>query len=491
MKKLWLVFIAALLAGCQMSSETATNTPAPSVEPLSGTPIPVTLSELAAKPAFFEGAFIQLTGAYTPLPLLVCKSKRQAPPASWGLSSNGLMALAGGVDEQLRPLLPENLMMTIAGRWQHWRGPVGCGASAQVEDLWYLEVSHIISPNPIAMVTLTPGSLPVDTFNEPPPTGETAVSPTPFIEPPAEATAVPLPTPPVNAPPTFPPSPTPSVRATTLPTATPTSTATTANTPAPDKETTPTPTAEGQLTLTLTPTSTPTPTASATPNPNATIAPTNTPVFTDILEPEEPVFSLLNANDRHQWEFSNEMPGNTLSLSVVSGSDVDIALSIFAPDGAQLVADQNNVGAGEIERVTGLNMAQTGSYLIDVYAANNAAGNYAILALDDLSFPISFDLTAYNTSVTTEIDENSEQLWFFNGSLGDVITITAVPDSNGDIGIDLLGPDGAILETIDEFFDGETEELTDYQLSASGLYALWLYGFSDSSFDTTFIITNN
>ncbi len=502
MKTLFTVFFITLfLAGCRPQVDAGQRTPPPKITASSGQPIPVALSELAAKPAIYEDAIIQLTGQYAPLPRLICDSKSQPSPATWGLKSDTLLALAGGFDEQLRPLLPEGLTMTITGRWLYWEGMAGCGDSAQPQEIWYLQVSEIISPSPITQVTLTPGGIPV-AFNDDTPIAEgTAVTPAPADNSPGTGETAVATNTPADSLPDQGPTPfsgqtatattTPSINATqTGESSTPTFTPTATTTPIDERNT--------RLPATITPTPSATPEPGTTPTPlptqpaNATA--TSTPDLNNIdmgdIDPESPLMDYLGSGDRHQWTFYNEVVNNKLTIDVMAENTVDLAISITDPNGFLLLT-QNNAPAGQPETISDLNLTKEGDHQIFIHAANDAAGEYALVALDSYSVALPFRAVIFNSSTNTQFSAGEEQLWFFTGTQNDVISFTAVPNSTADIGIDFIGPGDELLDFIDEPGDGVTEELTDYTLLESGLYILWLYGDGTGVISVDLLVTRN
>lgn len=500
-KSLFVLLLTVLVAGCFPQTEESEVTPAPTYGPLRGTPIPVALSELAANPTIFEGAYIRLTGRYKPLPVLICESKKQPSPATWGLSSDTLLALAGGFDGQLRPLLPIGLDMTIAGRWLHWEGVVGCGNKALPQDIWYLETAQILSPNPIAGIPLTQDGQLVLPDTSPPGNEATANAQAGLTRQPGEGTTEPpifatAPTPSPSPPSNRPGIPTPTTNGSfPTPTAQTTSIVST-NTPIPGGNgSTATPTST--IHSSPNPTNTPRPGTNPTtgPTPTTGILGTSTPssktnVDMGFLEPELLEMRVINGDERHQWTFSNDTANNTLTVYAIAVDSVNITVSISDPSGT-ILDSQNSTGPGLVEAIADLALPQLGEYQIELSSANNQAGEYALIAVDDASFPISFHKISYDSSVFTEFNENSEQIWFFTGSANDVINITAVPNSIADIGIEFIGPGAETLEDLDQNFEGETEQLLNYSLDSPGLYGLWLYGISDGLIQVDLLVEKN
>jgi hypothetical protein len=236
--------------------------------------------------------------------------------------------------------------------------------------------------------------------------------------------------------------------------------------------------------------------ASPTPPPSPTIpivvtqTPTSTPAYTPVwsLDPEELVMHTLEMNEQHYWAYANEIANNHLTIQLAATDNLDAGINITDPLGNQLIM-QNDVGAGQIEIVYDLEITELGDYLITVYGADDAAGQYGMMVLDDYSYSFTFDNISYNIPVDVTFSPNSERLYFFTGSENDVISITAVPDSNSDIGFEFIGPNANPLVYVDGYFAGGTEQLTDYQLNSSGLYVVWLYGRSHTNITVNLLLS--
>jgi hypothetical protein len=494
MNKHWfLLLLVVLVVGCQPEVATVTGTPTATIPPLVGDPIPVELSALAANPTIYENAYIQLTGQYTHQPRLVCKSEPHPAPVTWGVRSDTLLALAGGFDKQLRPLLPPGLTMTIAGRWQHWQGNVGCGDSVQPQDMWYLHVTEIISPSPLTLVTLTPGGVPVAQVDETPISEGT---PAAQLEPTEESingeTAVPPPSEPTTSSSQSTPDSEELVRATATtavsddPRATPTPTSQfNRNTATPDDiEPTATPTGNNGTT---TPTPTPLAGTSGTASPTPTTAglttstPSPTPKSKGEAELETLHMNFLDGNETHLWTFDNEVVNNNLTVQVVPAAPANITITIYDTNNNQ-IASENSTGTGIKEIISNLTLPTEGIYDIVINDNNGIGGDYAIVILDDFSFNITLHQTDYGAPQIASFTEDEEQIWFFDGNADDTITITANPTTGEpDIGFEFVGPFAEPLDYIDELFDSsDAEVLQDFTLDDDGLYGIWLFGFDSN-----------
>lgn len=114
---------------------------------VSAQPLPVTFEEINANPAAYINQPIRVSGAFTPLERVTC-SPYKGPLTEWALVGNGLQMNAVGY-ERVIPLLASGQGMTVDGVWRFYRGPVGCGKEPATANLWYLEVTRILQPNPI------------------------------------------------------------------------------------------------------------------------------------------------------------------------------------------------------------------------------------------------------------------------------------------------------------------------------------------------------
>lgn len=485
-KRSWLILLLLLLTTNCRTAEELQPTPfiqlSPTSDPANTAPITVTIADLAASPAFFEGATLRLTGQYKRLPKLVCPGEKFDSPASWGVVANGLLAQAGGFDSQLRSLIPDDLTMTVEGQWQRWQGPVGCGKKAVEQDIWYLAVTEIVAPSPLALVTLTPGAAASPTepvaiaelegtetptavpdLSEPPPTDENSPpedeEPLPVDEelpPPADEEPPPgdeeQPPTDEETPPSdeasLTPTPTDDTGSGDLPTSTPAGTATTA--------------------VNLTPTPTPgagTPTATPDSNQEGTI------VDQDLLSAEDLGAARLGVSEIHQWLY-DVSASEAITVSVVS-ADADLIISILDPNEQQLI-EANNFAAGQVETIQNFALSTLGEYKIRVRSSGRSATDYAIMITSSESYTFIFrGVMEYGDLQEATSKANNDHFWHFRGQEGDVITINLNPMDDSDPFLELYGPDAErISESIDDGTNGEGESLVDFELPATGLYSI-------------------
>lgn len=476
---------AALLAGCR--GRTALDpTPFPTVGPTvtqpGAGPIVLTVTELMSAPGLYRDALIQVTGLLRKQPLIVCDSDYHPSPATWGLAEEGVLALAGGFGEQVRSLLPDALTMTVEGRWRRWQGLVGCGKQAVEQEVWYLETSRIVSPSPITQVTLTPSGVEI-----------VAITPTPELAPTLEGEIVSTPTPEeivvtpeptteplVQASPTtdlseLNPTSTPTIPSNgTLPSATATGLTPTAGL-----------TATPTLNLTGTPGGTPSPTVSGTPpTPTATTpsGATGQIVKKGNLYDEmfyDFVITSLGGGLIDSWEVDID-EDEELYVYAVAPNPADIILSVLK-DGQPIVNRQNTAPAGAPEFINNPNLSGAGTYEIQVLTVGGVSTEYGLTFYTDLEFTIVFPgiITSGSPRSAVEMPEGASHYWFFVGSAGDDVTIELRPLGDEDPALDLYGPDGENIDTVDFGLNGE-EEVLEATLELSGLHAIGVDAYGDA-----------
>jgi hypothetical protein len=488
----WLVLFLGLVSCTQGTSGTPTPFPTPAA--VSSIPsanidiLPLTIADLIATPEASQDAYVQLTGRYRRLPKLVCDADPHPSPATWELADGEALVLAGGFDGQLRSLVPDELIVTVQGRWLRWHGPIGCGKRAEVQEIWYLHVLRVIDPSPITAVTLTP----IFTGTQ------VAVAPTISITPtdggpPPEATPT-LDVPPQpTSPPIEPPTETAVIEPTSIITdIIPTETKELEIEPTPvitETERTATPTLEpgNEATDTVGPSPTvtptrdpnaPTPTTTPTLDPSApTPTVTSTPSANNIADmgdigEQELSVDTLEAGETHSWSFT-VLSGEIITVSTGTIDNADLILAIVDDSGTVLHL-QNNAGVGGIETIGSFALNAAGVYQIYVSAAGGQSAEYALMLLfsDSLNF-IFRGIIEYGDTETGMMPQDSEHFWLFAGEDGDTLTITAVPNATTDVFLELYGPDATRISApfINSGGDGVTEQL-EFDLQETGLYAI-------------------
>ncbi len=515
-----LFVLLILMVACSDAAETTPTPFPPTQTPRSvlrkNQAFPVTLTDLLLNPETYRDALVQVTGRYERRPLLVCESAAETypSPATWALKDeNGMVVEAGEYDDTLRSLLPDELTMTVTGYWEEWQGVVGCGKQAESTTLWYLKVTDIVAPSPLAQVTLTPGGEMVADGG----VGDTAVNPqTPGATPIADTGGIPTATlenvgaltpTAVNGAMT----PTPNLglgggTATPLPgggTAIPTPTfmpqagvtPTTAVTPPPSGAT---PTSAG---ATVTPgssiTATPNGAPTATPNPLATA--TNSPgnltdIIMDDIYTEDVWFGTLASGEKHIWDVVLD-DSSAITISVAVEPQMNITFDLVDENGG-IIASQDVPAGGKMGTAAGIPVDPALFYTLEIYSPDGSAGDYAITLWGDDEFAVPNESRGFLEygqmgSATLQAD-GASHYWYFYGQAGEVVDVVtssepdrlllvSLYDGQGDVVVDANGDD---VELVDQ-------EALGIPLPRTGLYAIWLIENDFQSSNYTIRVSRN
>lgn len=473
------LFIVAvfILTSCRPNEPTIPATPTPfestKIPPRAPAeePIPISLSNLAANPDFFEGSTLLLTGTFTKLPVLSCKRDPHPSPATWGLISEGFLANASGQDEQLRSLLAENQPITVEGRWLHYLGPIGCGKSATVQEIYYLSVDRVVEPNPLARATSSQpvpsaGPTQIAAVTEPIITPqEGTVIPTEFpIETPTEASFF-TPTETVISSP-------PTATGTEIPN-------TTLTAPTPNPIPSPTVTVTTTVMATTTPVGTVTP-GGVTGTPTTTTTsttPSPTPGGQDItdkgsIELEDLRISALQSNEADKWTVAIDS-ASSITVTVAPGPSANLAISIIDETGTKIVDTHNQMGEGQVETLQNFEITTPGLYNITIDNLSSVETDYALMVLDGDSYSFVFKGTLVPSSPRNDtLEPDTDHFWFFPLMEGDLISLRVTPNNQSDPYLELYDPAGTRLQTIDNTGTNETELLEDFEADTTGLYSI-------------------
>ncbi len=465
-----MMFVFAIILSSCSKAVVSTVTPVPTIEeqPLVAIDIPITT--LLRNPYSFEGEYVRISGLYKPLPLMACNNDPHNSPATWILSDGGIELPAAGFDTVLREIGASDIPLVVEGRWQFWEGPVGCGRRAPKEEIWHLEASRIVSPNPLSQIVESEQEIAI----LPESTTSPAIMPTASTDmiPIASATSL------IALPPTS--SPTPESSPTPVATATPimTGTSQATSTVSASATRTPTPGATETEQVTPTPSVTGSPTE-APASPSATTPPTTEPTATQIvstggglLDFEQIVRSELAANGIHIWEFES-LENDIISISVGPAAGLDVALELSDPSG-MTIAVINDGGAGSGESINELNLTTGGDYLIEVRAVGGTSGDYSIVLtnMDSEAYLVFKEYLTYGGLGTGNLPESTDHLWNFEAASGDVVSIRLDPANNDDLVLFLIAPDSTEIIFVDDTGLGESEQITDFVITESGTYSI-------------------
>ncbi len=464
-----LMGFVVVLAGCRQQDVTIAS-PIPTIEDLPLVAVDIPLTTLLRYPYSFEGEHVRITGQYKPLPLMACENEPHTSPATWVLSEGGIEVPAAGFDDVLRQLKRTDTALVVEGRWQFWDGPVGCGRRAPDEEVWHLQVSRIVSPNPLSL-EVTPDQEIASALIATP-TAEQAPSATPDAD---STTSTEIPT-----------LPSATASATPLASSTPTASATVRTTATAEINQT----VSASVTRTTTPVATETKVATETPTSVVTgtdiptsLTPSITPSPTPSATPTVPsgggtlvlehiVRSALGVEGVHYWDFE-ALDSEIISISVGPAVDLDIALELIDPDGTTIVVTNDGV-AGRAESISEISLEKSGEYEIEVRAVGGTSGDYSIVMtnMDSEAYLIFRENLSYGDIGTGNLPADTDHLWNFEAAAGDVVTIHIDPSNSDDLVLFLIAPDSGELEFIDDYGPGEGEQISQHVISESGIYSI-------------------
>ena len=135
------------------------------------------------------------------------------------------------------------------------------------------------------------------------------------------------------------------------------------------------------------------------------------------------------------WTFDGS-PGQVVRITAVSDS-FDTVIGLFSPDGRELAMDDDGGPGSNSSLETVLPTA--GRYLVQVAADDNETGPYEVAVR-----AVSVGALDIDTAVSGELGDAGDAFWTFDGSVGQVVRITAVSDSFS-TAVRLLSPDGREL----------------------------------------------
>ena len=416
-----------------------------------GAPAETTIAALLANPSAFENRLLQVEGLFQSSPGFNCADKRFGAPASWALADGQESIAAGGL-ESLAAALPDGqITLVVEGAWRSWPLPANCRQEGDPGELYYLDVVQVISPNPIALAPGDGSGAPViqattaaDLLDSSQPT-ETDQSAVPTataltgLEQPSQGT--------VNSGAFPPPVTTPSGESGAYPAPVPTSAPNPGAYPGPQNPT-------------------------QTPVAQATEPAAEEPLDRDLLVSGSLETGSLGAVLSERWRYVSSAP-QTIDLQIMPDVGLELTAAILGNSG-QVIAANTTAAPGETVTLTAVNLPEAGEYAILLTTLEGSSGNYAILLTDEETYDFFFQQNMIDGFGHTGILlPESDHFYFFSGSAGDVIDITASPLDQADLFLRLFDPSSKALFTFhDENPPGQSESFNDYLLPDTGLYAL-------------------
>lgn len=171
--------------------------------------------------------------------------------------------------------------------------------------------------------------------------------------------------------------------------------------------------------------------------------------------------SEVGENSRQYWTFEGSA-GLMVSVVLEPGANFDAVLTLFGPDGSQLVGLDEGF-SGDAEVLAGFSLPVTGEYTVMVGSFGNNGGPYT-LSLDEgdeetSNFYDAGDLF-YGDSKQETLQAYEAHTWFFEGKAGDDVVVDVEPLAPAlDLDVWLLDQDLNRITAQDDFLQGEPESL--------------------------------
>jgi hypothetical protein len=414
-------------------------------------PADAAIASLVANPSAFEGRLLQVEGLFKSSLEEICPDKRFGAPASWALTDGQESIAAAGL-ENLAAALPDGqITLLVEGAWRSWPIPANCRQEGDPSELYYLEVVQVISPNPIA---LAPGS--VSGAPAPQQTAGGGIAGDPL---PTAGQQGSIPTATVMAGLEVPPQGTINSGAYPPPATTPMSGS--GSYPAP----------VGQPPVT--PGSYPGP-AGQTPVPEqpAPVPAAEVPLDRDLLSAGSLETGTLGLNNSERWRYIITAT-QTIDLQIVPDAGLELIVTVMDHNG-QVVSANTTTSPGQKVTLAAVNLPQAGEYAILLTTLENGSGNYAILLSDEDTYNFLFrENLVDGVAHTGDLLPENDHFYFFSGTAGEVVDLTARPLDNADLFLRLFDPSGITLFSFhDENSAGQAEQISTYSLPETGLYSL-------------------
>ncbi len=200
------------------------------------------------------------------------------------------------------------------------------------------------------------------------------------------------------------------------------------------------------------------------------------------ISSQQLVHGRLQRNRTDVWTFRTES-GRYATINLKpDGDNIDLVLKVISPSGSTVTQIDNGF-TSDAEVATDLFLAETGLYVIEISEFFNAPGRYSLsLVLTDNPLFSSGGRIYFGQGIQSDLPANQQQVWRFNGSAGQIISIVMTPISENLDGIlEFYDPEGRQLLSLDEGFSGDPEVVNGFELPVTGEYAIVIRSFAGNS----------
>ncbi len=213
---------------------------------------------------------------------------------------------------------------------------------------------------------------------------------------------------------------------------------------------------------------------------------THTVVDVGPINPDDYMYGVeeLGAWEKHHWTLLL-IESEIITISVAAESSVNATVAVFNSNG-DLLIEQNKSGKGYLEEIIQLTVNPDETYTVEVFDENGNSGAYYLTIVGDQVPAVLSSRGILNYGETREdyLPENHRHFWYFNGQMGETISITTTAELDTLILISLYDSQADVLE--DEHgnpIEYIEESVIDIVLPETGLYLIWLEEFSYDATD--------
>ena len=206
------------------------------------------------------------------------------------------------------------------------------------------------------------------------------------------------------------------------------------------------------------------------------------PVYADVshqggsIRCDETVDGRVRAGYEDRWTFEGSS-GDVVTIAMRETDGMDPYLELQGPDGSFLIEDDDS-GSGEYDaRINRFRLPSDGTYTIVAQGLQHEGGSYR-LSLSCHEPGDGGGSIGCGETVDGQVDTGGEDLWTFEGSSGDVVTISMSETDGMDTYLEVQGPDGRFLIEDDDSGSGAYDaRITRFRLPGDGTYTIVAHGF--------------
>lgn len=181
---------------------------------------------------------------------------------------------------------------------------------------------------------------------------------------------------------------------------------------------------------------------------------------------------------RDVWTFTIDEPRYATITLRPETNNLDMTFSVYDPTGQTISTVDNNY-AGGTEIVTDRLLTTPGLYVIEIGDFFNIGGRYTMsLILTNEPLYGGGGAIATGQTIESSLSGNEQQGWTFTGDAGNLVTIVLTPEDAFDAILELYGPDGRQLLSLDEGYSGDAEVSTGFELPLTGQYTIAVRSFA-------------